>query len=137
MGQDVGLIAQRVDYIAPMLYPSHWVRGEYGVADPNRQPYDIVKATLADFQAKTEGTGVALVPWIQDFSLGHPYGPDEVRAQIDAARDLGIAAHDEERKRLGLRAVWLRTNGTQVLVTLVTSRVSVNDGGNGAAVKKL
>ncbi len=90
VGQDVGLIAQRVDYIAPMLYPSHWVRGEYGVADPNRQPYDIVKATLADFQAKTEGTGVALVPWIQDFSLGHPYGPDEVRAQIDAARDLGV-----------------------------------------------
>ncbi len=90
VGQDVGLIARRVDYIAPMLYPSHWVRGEYGVDDPNRQPYDIVKATLADFQAKSEGTGVALVPWIQDFSLGHTYGPAEVRAQIDASGDLGV-----------------------------------------------
>jgi 23S rRNA (uracil1939-C5)-methyltransferase len=43
---------------------------------------------------------------------------DEIAEQ---GRELGIAAHNEERKRLGLRAVWLRTNGTQVLVTLVTS----------------
>ena len=45
----------------------------------------------------------------------------------EAARDLGIAAHDEERKRLGLRAVWLRTNGTQVLATLVTSEANEDE----------
>ena len=38
-----------------------------------------------------------------------------------AACDLGIAAHNDERASLGLRAVWLRTNGAQVLATLVTS----------------
>lgn len=90
VGQDVPRIARHVDYIAPMLYPSHWVPGEYNVKNPNKQPYDIIKATLADFQAKTAGTGVALVPWLQDFSLGHPYGPGEVRAQIDAAASLGV-----------------------------------------------
>jgi hypothetical protein len=90
VGQDVPRIARHVDYIAPMLYPSHWVPGEYNVKNPNKQPYDIVKAALADFQAKTAGTGVALVPWLQDFSLGQPYGATEVRAQIDAAASLGI-----------------------------------------------
>ncbi|MCA1706784.1 MAG: putative glycoside hydrolase, partial [Actinobacteria bacterium] len=73
-----------------MLYPSHWVPGEYRVGNPNRQPFDIVKAALADFQVKTAGTGKALVPWLQDFSLGHPYGAAEVRAQIDAAGELGV-----------------------------------------------
>lgn len=91
VGQDIPRMARHVEYLAPMLYPSHWVPGEYGVTNPNKQPYDIIKATLADFQAKTAGTGVALVPWLQDFSLGHPYGPAEVRAQMDAAASLGVA----------------------------------------------
>jgi len=91
VGQDVPRIARHADYVAPMLYPSHWVPGEYDVANPNRQPFDIVKASLADFQAKTAGTGARLVPWLQDFSLGHPYGAPEVRAQITAAAELGVA----------------------------------------------
>ena len=33
---------------------------------------------------------MALVPWLQDFSLGYTYGPAEVRAQIDAATSLGV-----------------------------------------------
>jgi len=90
VGQDIPRMSRHVDYIAPMLYPSHWVPGEYNVANPNKQPYDIIKATLADFQAKTAGTGAVLVPWLQDFTLGHPYGPAEVRAQIDAAASLGV-----------------------------------------------
>ncbi len=39
----------------------------------------------------------------------------------ECARQLGIGAHNAERQQLGLRAVWLRTNGQQVLATLVTS----------------
>jgi len=90
VGQDIPRMARHVEYLAPMLYPSHWVNGEYGVTNPNKQPYDIIKVTLADFQAKIAGTGVALVPWLQDFSYGHPYGPAEVRAQIDAAAAIGV-----------------------------------------------
>jgi hypothetical protein len=91
VGQDIPRIARHVDYVAPMLYPSHWVPGEYDVDNPNRQPFDIVAAALADFQAKTKGTGTYLVPWLQDFSLGYAYGPAEVRAQIDAAAQLGVS----------------------------------------------
>ena len=42
IAQDIGLLAPHVDYVAPMVYPSHWGAGEYGVADPLRQPADIV-----------------------------------------------------------------------------------------------
>ena len=90
IGQPVPAIARHVDYIAPMLYPSHWVRGEYRVDHPNAQPYDIIAKSLADFQVKAAGSGVAFNLWVQDFSIGIPYGPAEVRAQIDAARDLGV-----------------------------------------------
>jgi hypothetical protein len=90
VGQDIPRMSRHVEYLAPMLYPSHWVPGEYGVTNPNKQPYDIVKVTLADFQAKMAGTGAALVPWLQDFSLGQTYGPAEVRAQMDAAASVGV-----------------------------------------------
>lgn len=90
IGQPVPAIARHVDYIAPMLYPSHWVRGEYRVEHPNAQPYDIVHRSLQDFITKAAGSGVAFNLWVQDFSMGIPYGPAEVRAQIDAARDLGV-----------------------------------------------
>lgn len=90
VAQPVPAMAREVDYIAPMLYPSHWTPGEYGVADPNAQPYDIVRRSLVDFQRAVQGTGARVVPWLQDFSLGVDYGPREVRAQIRAARELGI-----------------------------------------------
>lgn len=91
IGQDIPRMARTLDYLAPMVYPSHWSKGEYNVKDPNKQPYDIVKASLADFQAKMDGSGRYLMPWVQDFSLGGvAYGPAEVRAQIDAATSLGI-----------------------------------------------
>ncbi|MGE0879662.1 MAG: putative glycoside hydrolase [Acidimicrobiia bacterium] len=90
IAQDVPLMALHTDYIAPMVYPSHWNKGEYGVADPNRQPYDIVKRSLADFQKAMEGTNKPLMPWLQDFSQGVDYGVTEVAAQIRASSDLGI-----------------------------------------------
>jgi hypothetical protein len=90
IAQDIRLLAPHVDYVAPMVYPSHWGPGEYNVADPLRQPGDIVAASLADFHNVVAGSGAAVVPWLQDFSAGGvTYGPVEVRAQIDAARSVG------------------------------------------------
>jgi hypothetical protein len=91
IGQDIPAIAPHVDYVAPMVYPSHWGPGEYGVANPEGQPYDITTRSLADFAALTEGT-TAVVPWLQAFSLRHAYGPAEVRAQIEAAEAAGITS---------------------------------------------
>ncbi len=90
IAQDIGKLAEQTDYIAPMVYPSHWAAGEYGVSDPNSHPYPITKKSLADFVKKTRHTDAQIVPWLQDFSLGVSYGDAEVAAQIRAAADDGI-----------------------------------------------
>jgi len=90
IAQDIPRMAATVDYVAPMVYPSHWGPGEYGVADPNSAPYDIAFRSLEDFQNQVAGTGATVMAWLQDFSLGVDYGPAEVRAQIQAAEDAGV-----------------------------------------------
>jgi hypothetical protein len=90
IGQRPAEMAQYLDYISPMVYPSAWTSGVLGVARPNSQPYDIVKASLAKFKEEVDPTGVAFVPWLQAFTLGVPYGPAELDAQIQAGHELGI-----------------------------------------------
>ena len=91
IAQDIPAMARVVDYLAPMTYPSHWGPGQYRVKSPINEPYEIVAKSLADFQRVAEGSGVRFLPWIQDFTLfGVPYGPAEVKDQIDAAASLGI-----------------------------------------------
>jgi hypothetical protein len=91
VAQDIPAMSRVVDYLAPMVYPSSWGPGMYGVDSPVRDPATITQRSLQDFQTAAEGSGVRFLPWIQDYSLsGVPYGPAEVRAQIDAAASLGL-----------------------------------------------
>jgi hypothetical protein len=90
VAQNIPKMAEHLDYVSAMVYPSHWAPGEYGVADPNGEPYEIVQRSLEDFKKDVRGTGARLVPWLQDFSLGDHYGPAQVAAQIQAAKDDGI-----------------------------------------------
>ena len=91
VAQDVPEMGKYLDFVSPMVYPSHWAKGEYGVADPNRQPAAIVGRSLQLFLKDLVGSSARVAPWLQDFSLGGvAYGPGEVRAQIDAARQDGI-----------------------------------------------
>lgn len=92
IAQDIPAMSEHADYVAPMVYPSHWGPGEYGVANPESEPYAITKRSLQDFAklaAKGDGS-TAVIPWLQAFSLGETYGPEEIRAQIKAAEDAGI-----------------------------------------------
>ena len=90
IAQPIPAMSELVDYVAPMVYPSHWGPNEYGVADPNSSPYDIVFRSLSEFQNQVKGTDATVLGWLQDFSLGVDYGAAEVRAQIDAAADAGV-----------------------------------------------
>jgi hypothetical protein len=90
IAQDIPGMVQYADFIAPMVYPSHWARGEYNVSNPNAQPYQIVKRSLADFARISKGTNSQIMPWLQDFSLGVKYGVPEVAAQIRAAHENGM-----------------------------------------------
>ncbi|MEU2391380.1 putative glycoside hydrolase [Streptomyces sp. NPDC007369] len=85
IAQDIGSLVKVTDYIAPMVYPSHWGPGEYGVAQPDTAPYAIVQRSLADFARQAKGTQTEIIPWLQDFSMGSTYGPAEVAEQIKAA----------------------------------------------------
>ena len=62
IAQDVPAMAAVVDYLAPMVYPSHWGPGMYRVDSPINEPPAIVAKSLADFQRVTEGTGVRFLP---------------------------------------------------------------------------
>lgn len=90
IGQKLELIAREVDYVSLMVYPSHYNLGEYGIPDPEKDPYKTVSLSLRDAKRRIEGTGAKLRPWLQDFTLRVPYTPKEVRDQIDATEDLGV-----------------------------------------------
>ncbi|MFO8076379.1 MAG: putative glycoside hydrolase, partial [Egibacteraceae bacterium] len=65
--------------------------GEYDVASPIDEPYDIVAASLADFVELTEEQRARVIPWLQDFSIGGvTYDAEKVRAQLDATYDTGL-----------------------------------------------
>jgi hypothetical protein len=86
IGQIPRRIARYVDAIYPMVYPSHYNPGEYGIAEPNAQPGETVFTSLAHFKRQLRGRQAEIIPWLQDFSLGRTYGLGEVRAQIESAR---------------------------------------------------
>ncbi len=94
VSQDVERLADHLDYIAPMLYPSHWGPGEYGVANPLMQPYDMLEASLEVWLDATDGRRARVMPWIEDSNwpvrLGFPDRARYVREQIEATYDSGI-----------------------------------------------
>lgn len=90
IGQKIVELTQWVDYVSPMVYPSHYAKGEYGFPEPNREPYKVVYKTITDANKRLGDLCIRLRPYLQDFSLGYKYGPREVRAQIQACEDAGI-----------------------------------------------
>jgi hypothetical protein len=84
IGQSLEAVARPFDVVSPMVYPSHFARGEYGVKDPGSSPQTIVMKSLRDFSKRLPGK--KLRPWLQDF---FGYGKSEVQAQIRACKILG------------------------------------------------
>jgi hypothetical protein len=93
VGQVPRRIARYVDAIYPMVYPSHYRSGEHGLDDPSGEPGLTVSRSLLDFQRELRGRKAKLIPWLEDFSLGRTRTPDEVRAQIEAARNSGASGY--------------------------------------------
>lgn len=93
IGQKWEMFIDRADVVLPMVYPSHYARGTYGLANPNARPYETIAASLRDMKTRTAGIDSAakIIPWYQDFTLGAPrYGVAQVRAQIRAGEDNGF-----------------------------------------------
>lgn len=118
IGQVMEYATPHFDYIAPMTYPSHYPRGFFGIQNPNDQVYNVMKISLDEAVKRFVATstlvpleGVLPIasttpplypkevddisqirPWIQDFDYGGNYGPEEVRAQIQAVYDAGLTS---------------------------------------------
>ena len=121
VGQNYVEMSRYLDYISPMVYPSHYGPYNYNIPVPDAEPYKLVltalqasKKALAGVLEKTvsgnegleysveeiaelvpmEGIQAQVRPWLQDFTAtwvkGHiNYGPEEIRAQIQAVYDAG------------------------------------------------
>src|SRR4029453_13191955 len=92
VAQDIGRVSRNADYLVPAIHPADWNSGILGVPSPATQPYDFVFRAVERYQQMAEGTGIAIVPSLQDFATrGVGYADGEVRAQVDAARARGVA----------------------------------------------
>ncbi len=93
IGQVLEKVATGVDIVCPMVYPSHYRRGEYNLPDPDRAPYRTVYQSMMDAKRKLSKLNperkVIMRPWLQDFSLRNRYGRAELLAQIKAVEDAG------------------------------------------------
>lgn len=100
VGQSYGEMAENLDYICPMIYPSHYGNGNFGIDYPDTQPYETILGALSSSRRELAEYGVpeeemaAVRPWLQDFTASYlehyiEYGDEEIRAQIQAVYDAG------------------------------------------------
>jgi len=86
IGQSPRRLSKIVDAIYPMVYPSHYGPGEFGLANPVSVPGRTVGRSLRDFRRQMRRGKAQLVPWLEDFSFTGTTTPEHVQEQIRAAR---------------------------------------------------
>lgn len=114
IGQHLELVGLHIDYISPMIYPSHYANAaskgpmSNGVGQkingvlftaPDLKPYDVVYQTLLKTKERISAVPeykAKVRPYLQDFTASYlptgywqTYGPEQVRAQIQAVYDAG------------------------------------------------
>ena len=91
IGQQLERLATEVDYLCPMIYPSHFPPNALGWRVPNDHPYEMILESLQLGGERIADAERKFRPWLQDFSYGRgiEYGPEQVRAQIQATNDFG------------------------------------------------
>lgn len=118
IGQILEYALDSFDYVAPMVYPSHFGSGFNNFAKPANHPYEVIKISMNSAIEKAEATttksaflGIEpiastspqlytkltydknkLRPWLQAFDLGAVYTPAMVREQIQATYDVGLTS---------------------------------------------
>ncbi len=92
IGQKLEKIMTAVDFISPMVYPSHYPKGYFNINEPNLHPYEVVNNSMKDVLRRMPNSQAKIRPWLQDFNLGVHYGRPELNAQIKALSDNGV--HD-------------------------------------------
>ena len=93
IGQSWEPLSPVTDVLLPMVYPSHYPRGAFGLDRPNADPYAVIYAAISKAHERDLALGITgehVRPWIQAFTYGAPpYGAREVRLQKQAIYDAG------------------------------------------------
>jgi len=94
VGQDWEKVSPAVDVVLPMVYPSLYPHGAFGIRIPNAEPHKTVFIAITSARMRDAKLGINtpehVRPWLQAFTLGAPhYGPAEVEAQKQAVYDAG------------------------------------------------
>ncbi len=118
IGQVLEYALPYFDYVAPMVYPSHYPKHFNGYENPNHYPYGVVNFSMSQAVKRMKsdttraraigGAPIAstspqlytketfdplqLRPWLQDFDYGGTYNEKEVREQIQATYDAGLTS---------------------------------------------
>jgi len=116
IGQVQDRAAPYFDFVAPMVYPSHYPKSFLGLGNPNNYPYKVVNYAMQSgvnrmvasttpmqgFLHERIGTSTPAVykkpmytadkfrTWIQDFDYGGDYDATDVRNEIQASYDAGV-----------------------------------------------
>jgi hypothetical protein len=95
IGQRITELAPYVDYLCPMIYPSHFSEGFFNLDSPNQHPYETIKGAMEATNEQLPGMEKKIRPWLQDFSEpwldDYTYTAADVKAQIKAAREEGAS----------------------------------------------
>lgn len=92
IGQVLEYTLPYFDFVAPMVYPSHYPKTFLGFSQPAEKPYEVVKYSLDVAVKRASTTPQKIRPWLQDFDLGAVYTKEMVRAQIQAVYDAGLTS---------------------------------------------
>ncbi|WP_243136930.1 putative glycoside hydrolase [Alkaliphilus serpentinus] len=102
LGQHLESVALSADVLLPMVYPSHYALGTYGVPIPDKDPYTIIYTSMNTARERieaieTDKPKAVLRPWLQDFTASYlgagyyqVYDKEQIRAQIQATYDAGL-----------------------------------------------
>ena len=92
IGQVIEDFGPFVQYISPMVYPSHYPYNFMGFSNPADHPYEIIFDAIKKANerlAQVEGNQAKLRPWLQDFDIGAEYTASMIQKEIDASNNGG------------------------------------------------
>lgn len=112
IGQKFTDLYDYFDYVSPMIYPSHYLPGNFGFDNPAEYPYEVVLGTIEKGKeqlweksaAEVGTTTPAIVnpifekrlkklrPWLQDFNIGAIYDGEMIRNEKQAVYDSGLTS---------------------------------------------
>ena len=83
IGQRIIDAVNEVDYICPMMYPSHYYPGHMNFTNPADHPREVIAHGIDKGLSLFDGKRAKFRPWLQAFDLGAKYDAEKIRAQID------------------------------------------------------